>query len=292
VNIRGEDDFTIVSRCYFYNAPAADNWANEWRGSPPCNGATELIVELKRTIAQLNVHPKYLVGANEPWQKSDADWVNVPSYVTTVWSAMEIAADILNLTLVTPTTRKGADLDGDPANAGANDVLQEATWHAEFLRTVKTNPTTDIEKVKAVDFHAYSCRGRAEYWTQYFEDFVTDVLFELNKQGLEGWTLAEWETFIRSREYHVSETSCESDPNSIRPHTQEETCQAITGQNPDNFGEGSIQALQSMAWVTRFSWWTTSRPAVGTIGLDREYGGNINYANCTCTLEPTHAPRL
>ena len=274
VEIRDDPDdrLKVSSRCYWYDAPT--NPANEYAGSPTCNGATELTAELEKTIALMTVRPKFLHGANEPWLKDDSPVVDVTQYVPLVWSAMQAAATALNLTLVAPTTRRGVG------------VGEEATWLSDFLKAVIDEPSTDLELITTLDFHGYSCKNG--WWQSYIDAWKTDLLGELGDYHM---TNAEWSAWVDSRDLHVSETSCEQEP--TPPVDQKTTCEAISGQLAASHGIGSVRTLdQEIEQVTRWAWWTTYREAEGT----QEEGYNYYSPGKLChengELTPTGAALL
>ena len=148
MNIIGSDGFTVASRCYFYDVPTGSG--NQWAGSPLCNGATELIAELRETadkLAAAGAAPmRYLMGINEPWDKTDADLVHDTDptvYGVEVWPHIQTAAAALGLHLVSPSTRRGAGEGG------------EANWMALFLLAVDSGNTTDVDEITTFDIHGY-----------------------------------------------------------------------------------------------------------------------------------------
>ncbi|MEC7182159.1 MAG: glycosyl hydrolase, partial [Bdellovibrionota bacterium] len=212
-------------------------------GESGCN-TQKLIKVVRGTLEKLQgkARPKWLMGANEPWNKAQA---NLPP-----WEAVEIwrkylqpAADKLKLKLMSPNFTEKED---------------ELEWMANFLKHCsdfskdKTYPC-DLGKIKAFGIHTYKCKD--SHWNKHYGrgDKIRKTL-KLKMASYGGKSKKFWGQYISKRKFWVTETNCNWDgdaPSSL------EQCRRITGRRKRSHGMGSINHMMKNDKIEGFAWWHT-----------------------------------
>ena len=294
--------FTGTQRCYLTQASLdALLPTNVDYGSPLCSGHSELAEQLAHTIAALHVKPRYLFLANEPFEKASQAYLNITDYVT-AYMLIATAAGQNDLELVSPTSRRGTG------------VGQEAWWTANFLVECLERPGCDVDRIAIWDLHYYNCAharahlrcpirhsltlvslslcaGHEDVWTSstnvitYFYD---DVLLELNASLTSSRTLAEWDTYVRSKPLWISEVNCNEENAVNKPVDNVGSCLRNTKANETCvdgnantcaylYGEGVVNTLDTLDNIFRWAWLDTFRTEPYSDDPDADRAARLCY---------------
>jgi len=278
--------------CYMTNpALAPANAPGQEEGDIRCE-VGDLVALLEQTMTGMygKARPKYLMGFNEP-EDTHFKHKNIsPEEAVYYWRTfLQPAAKQLGLALVTPTVNLG--FCGDHPY-GCDRM---GTWLANFLKVcynhknVATNPC-DVESIKAISYHGYECFE--SYWTEKFSK--TGTFFNDMKAQLSGTSQYDWDNWVNTRPIWVTEHNCNNDnvgslmfKDMMPLADMTEVCERISGQAADQkcqpcdrdngpniwgdfkWGKGSIQAMEELPMIDRYSWWNTWNKGQSTVAAAR-----------------------
>lgn len=221
------------------------------RGNVPKCSRDDAVALIKKSVDDhVKVKAKYLLGFNEMYNNPLPEGNDIdPKKAAYYWGKyIQPAAVASRLQLVSPST-------------GILSKPAAIVWFSNFLKRCydRRDPkqffyTCDIWQIKKIAIHDYGCRESrlVKNYGEYKSLFVTRLLEELNGYG----GVVDWEDYLQRRSLWITETNCYWE--STKPHLDSrKQCLRITGQKQKTHGNGSIAAMERLANIERYAWWTS-----------------------------------
>jgi len=207
------------------------------------------------------------MGWNEPYQedigyKSWDPAEAAESFRTSIGPAL----DTLGWKWVSPTMKaRDHGKSGGNSESGVEYSKESFTWMIKFIKACwdhkNDNPPCRPDLIKAFSTHDYHCQQ--SWWENYYSPDQIDNgknVKEAMKAALKGYTgtgkfkggKKDWDEFIDTRNFWLTETNCNHDDGGFP--TPQQACERITGQ-AKRYGIGSVRTIERLEAFERWAWW-------------------------------------